>query len=86
MDFSLSDFTKNNYKTPQRPVQELLVELGWSWSNAGRVANEYSQFEVEEAIRKAREQSVKQGKNLVTVAYVAAILRNKPYNGKTIYK
>ena len=84
MKFALEDYTKNNYKTPQRPLQELLVEMGWGWSIAGKTANEYSMFEVEQAIKAAKIQSTKQGKNLVTPSYILAILKknNKPYGQK----
>ena len=57
----------------------MLVKMGWSWSLAGKVARDYTAFDIEEAIKKATFQSEKQGKKLVTPAYIIGILKNKLY-------
>lgn len=77
MKFELSNYTKNNYKTPQKPGIDLLMGLGWKWYLASVTAHQYSQFEIEGAIKAAKEQSAKQGKDLVKSSYILAILRNK---------
>jgi len=79
MKLNLSDFTKNDYKNAKVPTRNMLVSMGWSWSLAGKVARDYTAFDIEEAIKMAKFQAEKQGKKLVTPPYIIGILKNKPY-------